>query len=985
MRAILLIVSLLVFCGWGRVEAVTYGTCQYLTFVTLNAYLNSTCGNVVDYKYYLPVGVTEQTLNSQAAAKLQSTKLMVLPATCQMDLKKLVCASIYLKCAPNWDATKPSTFNYQIYTDFNMYFVPLPFQRPCVRLCTAVTVSYSPCWGLLSLFGLQPNCTATVDYSSGAISYKPHQYDFTNDEAQCNGMDTEAYAASSKEQYLSPVTGACAGITTELWVPPPSKVSSSFAPIQAPYQMQIVIDTQLKTKFLAAKTFVSSSCLFAMRKLTCATSYMKPMLNHLGYPFVTTAQQNLLKSKGINATAMVKSPVYFPSYPSSSLCTAFQTACAAYSSVPTFVAKFAVNCSLQSAGIYSYPAANQTLLTITIPNNPQPISLKFSTPPNNANDAVNIGFSAPTATGTCSSPLTALSTEYFCSDTVDYSFYVPSTSSLAALDAVVVAKLNSSKLSVLPSACHVALKKFVCGSVYLKCQPNIVLSNTITWNYAVYKEVGIPLPLPIQRPCISICQNAKSICRGLLAVFGKDPNCTTRYDYSGGIIGGGTSSFLQPYQYDHSDDTDQCNSVPANIEITSTAPGTCSSALTSLSTKYACSNAVDYSFYVPGSSSLAALDNLATSKLNNSKLALLPASCLVALQKLVCGSVYLKCQPNITINNMFTWNYGVYSDVGIGLPVPVQRPCVSLCHNANDQCLGMLSLFGIAPNCTGRYDYSGGLINSTHLQPYQYDQSDDTTQCSSVPAGISIGYSMESYRHSDDGACAGITENIYVPPGSAFKKQFPAASGVSSLLNSPYVIQQYIEKTLTASFSKLPIYMSSSCHLALRKYFCGKSFLSPELQIFGRTLRSHGVPDSVSVPYLTSLGVNATDILNFAFYLPAYPDASICTDYATECKSFFAIAQKTLSAAAYDLLVPQCDATSSGIEIFSNRSQTILELKLKFANGTSISFDTSPQKYSSSSEDYEPSCPSGFVIPEDPDNKRTRMISGTGCALACYA
>jgi hypothetical protein len=81
-----------------------------------------------------------------------------------------------------------------------------------------------------------------------------------------------------------------------------------------------------------------------------------------------------------------------------------------------------------------------------------------------------------------------------------------------------------------------------------------------------------------------------------------------------------------------------------------------------------------------------------------------------SIKKAVCSSIYLKCPSRyFNISSNVTWNYSIFSDINVHFPIPFQRPCVNICHNTNNDCLGMLNLFGLGLNCSERKDYSGGM------------------------------------------------------------------------------------------------------------------------------------------------------------------------------------------------------------------------------------------------------------------------------------
>jgi hypothetical protein len=789
------------------------GTCQSLVFSTTLEALNSTCHSVVDYQYYLPPGVTEPQLNARADSKLNDARLSILQPSCLIELKRLVCGSVYLKCVPGLDFSDLSTYNYAVYNDVGLT-LPIPFQRPCRSLCSVVTASASVCWGLLPFFGAQPNCSALMDYSNGAVSLIPGQFGDLGED--CNGMNGGSTVASTKEIYISQKNGACAGLTTELYVPPAQKILvgavGGFAPLQVPFQMQLIMETFLRSIFTGPSTSVEPECFSALRKLFCAKVFMKPTLHHITET-LTAQQLSVLASKGVNRTGLSTSKIYVPSYPAYDLCTSYLSQCPISLTQQSI---FAVNCSAMVSGVRQFPSTNQTVgaQKLTVPGTANTIALKFTTAPN----------------------------------------------TLAAA------------------------------------------------------TVG---------------------------------------DFS--VMGG---------------------------------HGNCSSGALSRTGNYTCSDVVDYDYYVPFGKSLQILEDIVNTKLNNTKLSILPSACLVALKKLVCSSVYLKCQPGISMSNPYSWNFDIYNDVGIPFPVPVQRPCVSVCNDANAACFGLLSLLHVAPDCSATFDYSGGMIYAgadNTLFPYQFDQSNDTSKCNSVPAVFEVASSKEVYRHVHDGFCAGITEDVWLPPGSIITQQFPNASNIFAV-NPPYVIQDFIESKLRSQFALLPVYLSSECHFALRKYFCGKTYLYPYRETLGGTLRSNGLPDALTIPHFTNLGLDAEEILNFEFFLPSYPVSQVCRDYETHCASFLYVVKQSITESSYDAIVPRCNATSNGIELFPSSNQTIMAMSFAVGSSSlSIEFTTPPQSYSNASDrNYEPVCPRGFVIPEEPDNIRTRTITGTGCAVACY-
>eukprot|EP01035_Chromulina_nebulosa_P019418 gene19418-25294_t len=119
-----------------------------------------------------------------------------------------------------------------------------------------------------------------------------------------------------------------------------------------------------------------------------------------------------------------------------------------------------------------------------------------------------------------------------------------------------------------------------------------------------------------------------------------------------------------------------------------------------------------------------------------------------------------------------------------------------------------------------------------------------------------------------------------------------------------------------------------------------------------------------------------TALTNFNFYLPSYPSLQVCEDYSSKCGGFI-----QLSGLA--ALVPNCSSKSSGITNYPNSTQTIITLPLE---GFEVKLTTDPNKLEDSNDNnYEPRCPTGFVIPVDPDNSLVTYVpdSTSACAVSC--
>jgi len=182
---------------------------------------------------------------------------------------------------------------------------------------------------------------------------------------------------------------------------------------------------------------------------------------------------------------------------------------------------------------------------------------------------------------------------------------------------------------------------------------------------------------------------------------------------------------------------------------------------------------------------------------------------------------------------------------------------------------------------------------------------------------------------------------VYIPPSVK----------VNSSLNpyqQPYAIQAIIESKLAEKFALLPTWISGSCHLALRKFFCGTYFLKPQAQHFYAYFRSlaasMGVPYAALLNKLNSDGYNVTGLLHYQPYLPSYPAYSVCTDFVTKCSSLIQLKSS---------LAVNCSATtSSGQPKYPKTNITVTNMTLQVSSTSSqtLYLYTSPNPMSTSND-----------------------------------
>jgi len=202
-------------------------------------------------------------------------------------------------------------------------------------------------------------------------------------------------------------------------------------------------------------------------------------------------------------------------------------------------------------------------------------------------------------------------------------------------------------------------------------------------------------------------------------------------------------------------------------------------------------------------------------------------------------------------------------------------------------------------------DYSRGSLSELYAAfptlplPFQYDSSNDIHKCNAMEADVLIAGAKEPYLKANDpsGACYGITTELFVPPANSLSSAFAPMQG-------PYVVQSILENQLLSSFKSLPVFLSSECHLAIRKYFCSSYMLSPSEQNIAKAFES-SVTDALLSLLLASGELNPA-LLTYSFYLPSYPHQFVCQEYASACADFIALSNTPQ-------LIARCDAVIDGV------------------------------------------------------------------------
>lgn len=111
------------------------------------------CSGVVNYDFYLPPNESMESLNLKAIS-MMNPSWGFLNAHCKSDMKRLVCAMVYLPTSPGTSSHK----------------------QPCKSLCDATTYLGTSCAGMMEAFGTSVNCSSEL-------------FDSSNNPELCNAME----------------------------------------------------------------------------------------------------------------------------------------------------------------------------------------------------------------------------------------------------------------------------------------------------------------------------------------------------------------------------------------------------------------------------------------------------------------------------------------------------------------------------------------------------------------------------------------------------------------------------------------------------------------------------------------------------------------------------------------------------------------------------------------------------------------------------
>jgi hypothetical protein len=288
---------------------------------------SSICSDLVDYYAYVPPTESLASLELKALHELSYPYLQILTPSCQANVKKLVCSSIYLRCISQMttpaNAVNNRSVDPSLYPSTNY---AVAFQRPCQSLCNEVFSSV--CWNAFTyqIFPfLVSTCSDVYDYSYGnqSSALAPMRYDASNNTAKCFTISKTISIADSMEVY--PTSGVCYGV----FDPPrniyiPSGTVYGLPPMRSSSSIMSLLEASASAQIDALPQHLSSTCYESMVQYICQSSFKRAQSMDLfsvliNNPSNTPTQQSMVNSFLLelkNASAKT----YMPMYPASKGC-----------------------------------------------------------------------------------------------------------------------------------------------------------------------------------------------------------------------------------------------------------------------------------------------------------------------------------------------------------------------------------------------------------------------------------------------------------------------------------------------------------------------------------------------------------------------------------------------------------------------------------------------------------------------------------------
>jgi hypothetical protein len=888
--------------------AINYSQGQCITLPTLFRKANP-CAGTVNYPFYLAPGQSIATLTVASQQALNNTALLQFSSPCLKKIIAYKCSKIYLKCHTNVVLSDTTTYNTLIYPPMADNY-PVPFQKPCLSVCTDLLTSCPMASLYVPLFG-NPNCAnALYDYSAGNVVTLPNRFDTSNNAAQCFTLDnTNVPVGTATEQYIDHYAAPCSGYVGTFFVPPGNKLNAALTVTQPPGFIQGLINDQLESALQGASS-LPPTCFNAVKKFLCYSTFLKPVqqtLNESLYNAGFGAQYTAINSQ---VPGLLANSFWIPQYPDVSVCQNYISSCpaSAITSLSTVNSIFnPKQCNGTTSPLpgspLTFPITTQVVASVSTPIG----NLVFKSGPNSnlynvaaeKNTVQSVGTTGMDfTTGKCVSLPTLSQYRYFnpCAGVVNYPFYLAPGESLDTLMAKAQHALNHTALSQLPSTCLSNVVSYQCSKIYLKCKSDVVISDKTTYNFAIYNQPDIAtnFGLPFQRPCSTVCTDMATTCASSLypVIFGTI-DCNNRYDYSYGNVVG----TALPYQFDISNNNAQCfkpqflpvAAITEDYLIGPDAP---------------CSGLVDTFLVPPGNKLLSTFTVLqspyAEQQLMNTKIntvlqqaALFPPSCYNAVKQYACYTTFIN-PTSVSVSTALTNNglsafstilASLYTGVLSKSLIVPQFPQQSVCTNFQTSCASVKS-FILANNPSMWPNCSSFVTGSTTA--LSFPTTNQIVASVVAPFGtlsLSSGPNNNLYSNATE---MNVDTVPVSPPGIDFTQgqcislpataEYRLVNPCAGVVNYPFYLAPGESLTTLATKAKNALnhtalqQLPSTCLSNVVSLQCSKIYLKCKSDVV------------ISDKTTYNFALYATNGINVNFGVPFIrPCSSVCTDVVSSC------------------------------------------------------------------------------------------------------
>jgi hypothetical protein len=167
----------------------------------------------------------------------------------------------------------------------------------------------------------------------------------------------------------------------------------------------------------------------------------------------------------------------------------------------------------------------------------------------------------------------------------------------------------------------------------------------------------------------------------------------------------------------------------------------------------------------------------------------------------------------------------------------------------------------------------------------------------------------------------------------------------------------------------------------MKKYVCGKMFMEPSplsLEILANRYTALSIIRNGLTQLYGFTAGEAENLLNYTFHLYSPPSYSVCDSYATSCETFYPLIIAAAPSANSTLSPPP---NCKGFQYKPIHFTTVMNSLPVYLVPTNMT--TASDLADVNGAAWMPTCPKGFVIPDDPLDEDIEWIPNSGCAVAC--